>query len=180
MVLNGSSREKGNTERLTNYILKGIEHRTIYLREKTIFPIEDKRHDPEGFQPVSDDYDEVIQDVLQHDIILFSTPLYWYGMSGTMKNFVDRWSQSLRDERFHFKEEISKKIMYVVIAGGDNPKMKALPLIQQFQFIFDFVSASFAGYLIGKGNKPGDVLQDQQALSQAEQLRAELKSIVRQ
>ena len=38
--------------------------------------------------------------------------------------------------------------MYVVIVGGDNPKLKALPLISQFQYIFEFVGSSFEGYII--------------------------------
>lgn len=42
--------------------------------------------------------------------------------------------------------------MYVVIVGGDNPKLKALPLIAQFQYIFDFVGSSFEGYVIGDAN----------------------------
>ena len=39
--------------------------------------------------------------------------------------------------------------MYVVIVGGDNPKVKALPLIAQFQYIFDFVGSSFEVMLLG-------------------------------
>lgn len=178
IVLNGSTRENGNTEQLTNHVLKGIEHTTIFLKDQTILPIEDKRHDAEGFQPVDDDYDTVIKEVLAHDMIIFATPLYWYGMSGPMKNFVDRWSQSLRDERLNFKEEMSKKKMFVITAGGDNAKIKGLPLIQQFQYIFDFVSASFEGYLIGSGNQPGEVLQDKQALQQGEALQKKIKELM--
>jgi len=177
LVLYGSSREKGNTELLTEMVLKGIDYSKIYLREKKILPIEDKRHSPGGFQPVEDDYDEIIREFLDHDVIIFSTPIYWYGMSGSMKNFVDRWSQSLRDSRFNFKDLVGKKKMYVILTGGDHPKVKGLPLIQQFQYIFDFVSAQFCGYIIGEGNKPDDVLQDQQALAQAHQLNEELRQI---
>ncbi|MDQ0860369.1 multimeric flavodoxin WrbA [Bacillus sp. V2I10] len=61
---------------------------------------------------------------------MFVTPLYWYGMSGTMKDFFDLWSQALRDERFSFKENAKDKKAYVIIAGGDSPKIKALPLVQ--------------------------------------------------
>lgn len=174
LVLYGSSRENGNTELLTESVLKGIKHSKIYLREKNIVPIEDKRHSPEGFQPVNDDYDDVIRELLNHDVIFFSTPIYWYGMSGTMKNFVDRWSQSLRDSRYNFKEIMGKKKVYVILTGGDYPKVKGLPLIQQFQYIFDYVSAKFCGYIIGEGNKPNEVLQDQQALAQAKKLNKEL------
>ncbi|WP_243388336.1 flavodoxin family protein [Bacillus kexueae] len=179
VVLNGSTRPNGNTEQLTNHILEGLKYTTIHLKDHTILPIEDKRHDSEGFQPIDDDYDQIIKQVLEANIIIFATPLYWYGMSGPMKNFVDRWSQSLRDQQLNFKEEMSKKKMFVITVGGDNAKIKGLPLIQQFQYIFDFVSASFEGYVIGSGNQPGEVLQDEQALQQAEPLRNKLNRLMK-
>ncbi|CAM3945246.1 flavodoxin family protein [Alicyclobacillus pomorum] len=176
-VLNGSSREHGNTEQLTNLIVDGIPSTKVHLREQRILPIADRRHTPEGFQPVADDYDAIVQSMLTHDAILFATPIYWYGMSGVMKDFVDRWSQSLRDPRYNFKEEIRDKKMYVVAVGGDAPRLKGLPLIQQFQYIFDFVGAEFAGYVIGEANKPGDILKDEQAVAQARWLNEQLKAM---
>jgi multimeric flavodoxin WrbA len=92
-------------------------------------------------------------------------------MSGTMKNFIDRWSQTLRDPKFpDFKTNMSSKQAYVIAVGGDDPYLKGLPLIQQFQYIFDFMGISFKGYVLGKGNKPGDIYQDKQAIFAAEQL----------
>ncbi len=133
-------------------MIEDIETEQIYLRDHTVYPITDQRHDAEGFQSVNDDYEQLTKRMLEHDTIIFATPLYWYGMSGHMKNFVDRWSQSWRDTSLHFKEKNERQKMYVVIVGGDNPKLKALPLIAQFQYIFDFVGSSFEGYVIGDAN----------------------------
>lgn len=176
LVLQGSSREEGNTELLTRLVLEGVPHTSIRLREKNIRAICDQRHDPDGFAAVDDDYDEVIEAVLAHDVILFATPIYWYGMSGHMKNFVDRWSQTLRDKRYSFKQAMAGKQAYVIAVGGDEPRLKGLPLIQQFQYIFGFVGMTYAGYLLGEGNKPGDVLEDMQAVAQAKLLNEVLKS----
>ncbi|MED4989299.1 MULTISPECIES: flavodoxin family protein [Parageobacillus] len=167
LVLNGSSRENGNTEQLTDVILEGVSSTRINIRDFLIQPIVDKRHDPAGFTKVSDDYDQIIELVLQHDVLIFATPIYWYGMSGHMKQFIDRWSQSLRDTRFSFKEEMKKKKAFVIICGGDNPYIKGLPLIQQFQYIFQFMGIEYIGYVIGEGNAPGDVLRDERAIGQA-------------
>lgn len=176
LVLHGSSREAGNTEQLTNLALEGIPHTSIHLREKDIRAIHDQRHDAQGFAPVEDDYDEVVEALLAHDILIFSTPIYWYGMSGHMKNFIDRWSQSLRDSRYAFKDTLAKKHAYVITTGGDEPRLKGLPLIQQFQYIFGFVGMPFDGYLIGEGNKPGDVLADQTAVADAKVFNERLKA----
>lgn len=176
LVLHGSSRDEGNTEQLTNLALEGIPHTSILLREKEIRAIHDQRHDREGFTPVADDYDGVIEAVLAHDILIFSTPIYWYGMSGHMKNFVDRWSQSLRDKRYAFKDSLAQKHAYVITAGGDQPRLKGLPLIQQFQYIFGFVGMPFDGYIIGEGNKPNDILGDKRAIAEAKILNGLLKA----
>lgn len=167
LVLQGSSRENGNTEQLSQLVLQGIPHTQIHLREKNIRAIHDQRHDPEGFTAVDDDYDAIVEAVLEHDVIVFATPIYWYGMSGFMKDFVDRWSQSLRDKRYSFKQALAQKQAFVITTGGDDPRVKGLPLIQQFQYIFGFVGMPFAGYIIGEGNKPGDVLQDKRAVAEA-------------
>jgi multimeric flavodoxin WrbA len=178
LVLYGSSRPRGNSEMLTERIVKDIPHTAIYLRDKHISPIEDKRHHPEGFQPVDDDHDDVVRQLLAHDVLLFVTPLYWYGLSGLMKTFIDRWSQSLRDKRFSFKDGLRGKQTYLIVVGGDQPRLKALPLVQQFQYICDFVGLDFRGYIIGEANQPGDILQDERALFEAERLRDHLKASV--
>jgi multimeric flavodoxin WrbA len=177
LVINGSSRADGNTEQLTAIMLEDLSHTHINLRDYVIEPIIDKRHTVEGFSPVDDDYDQIIQSVLEHDILIFATPLYWYGMSGYMKNFIDRWSQSLRDKRFDFKKEMGMKKGFVVICGGDDPYMKGLPLVQQFQYIFDFVGLEYIGYIIGKGNAPGEVLKDERAIAHANYWNGHLKTL---
>ncbi|NDI34471.1 flavodoxin family protein [Chengkuizengella sediminis] len=163
----GSSRKEGNSEILSEQILNNIEHNKIYLSDKNINPIIDKRHTKEGFSIVEDDYEEILPALFSHNIYIFTTPLYWYGMSGPMKIFFDRWSQYLRDERFDFREEMSKKKAYVIVTGGANPQIEALPLIQQFKYIFNFVNMEFVDYITGRGNEPGDVKEDEAAISKA-------------
>jgi multimeric flavodoxin WrbA len=170
-VIYGGTRPNGNTEILTEYAIQGLDVEKIYLRDYNVQPIVDQRHAEEGFQEINDDYNSIIERILKHDILIFATPIYWYSMSGTMKNFIDRWSQTLRDPKFpDFKTNMSSKQAYVIAVGGDDPYLKGLPLIQQFQYIFDFMGISFRGYVLGKGNKPGDIYQDKQAIFASEQL----------
>lgn len=173
----GSSRENGNTEILTDIVMQDIEHSKIYLRDLTIKPIHDLRHDPNGFQPIEDDYDQIIDALLKSDLFVFSTPIYWYTMSGLMKNMVDRISQAIRDERYpRLREELKKKSAIVITVGGDGPKIKGLPLIQQFNHTFDFLNMKFLNYIIGEGHHPGDIVDDQQAIEEAKSLNQLLKA----
>lgn len=178
-VLQGSTRDGGNTEQLTKVLMEGVPYTEILLREKRILPIHDQRHMEGGFDSVEDDYDEVIRQVLEHDVIVFASPVYWYSISGLLKNFMDRWSQSLRDSRYNFKELMARKTAYAVIVGGDDPRIKALPLIQQLKYSFEFIGLPFAGYVIGKASKPGDIIQDTRAIREAETLNTELRARVR-
>ncbi|MFC4558326.1 flavodoxin family protein [Virgibacillus kekensis] len=177
-VIYGSTRADSNTELLTEQAIQGLDVERIILRNYAIQPIEDGRHAPEGFKDVKDDHKALFSKMVESDIIIFSTPIYWYGMSGTMKNFVDRWSHTMRDPEFaDFKERMAQKQAFLITAGGDDPYLKGLPLVQQFKYICDFVNLPFGGYVLGKANKPGEIKQDKKAMVSAEQLNEQLKVI---
>lgn len=179
LVIDGSQRANGNTETLTNHVLDGIEHAKVYLRELSIKPIHDQRHKEGGFSPVRDDHDNLIEEILASDVIVFSTPIYWYGMSGVMKNTVDRFSQAMRDDRFDLKNKLASKEVYVVACGGDNPRIKGLPLIQQFQYICEFLGMSMKDYIIGQAVKPGEIHEDNRAIQDAQSLNAIVKENIK-
>ncbi|GGB46721.1 NAD(P)H-dependent oxidoreductase [Fictibacillus barbaricus] len=174
-VLFGSSRDHGNTETLTKLALEGMQYTSFYLKNYKVNPIDDLRHTKSGFVKVDDDYDELMREVIHHEILIFATPVYWYGMSGVIKKFIDRFSQSLRDESLNFKDKMGRKKAFVITVGGDNPRIKALPLIQQFQYIFDFSGTEFAGYLIGKANAPHEIQSDSRSISDAMEFRKVLQ-----
>lgn len=170
-VIYGSSRKNGNTELLTEHAIKDYDVERIYLRDYFIKQIVDQRHDEAGFDDVYDDYDKVIGQVYKHDVLIFSTPIYWYTMSGLMKTFIDRWSQTLRDVNFpNFREDMAKKQIYVVAVGGDNPKIKGMPLIHQFQYICDFFGMTLKNYVIARASLPGDIKTDDDAFIRVRQL----------
>ncbi|MFG6147002.1 flavodoxin family protein [Halobacillus sp. B23F22_1] len=174
IVIHGSTRENGNTE----YLAKQAVHEDavhIYLRNHQIDGIIDERHSKEGFKPVADDHHFIIDQMLAHDVIIFATPIYWYSMSSLMKTFVDRISQLVREPGYEsFKEDLKQKEVYVIAVGGDNPKMKGLPLIQQFEYILQFFGSSLAGYLLGEARKPGEIKNNSLALSEAHLLKKKL------
>lgn len=174
-VIYGGTRPNGNTEILTEQAIQGIDVKKIFLRDYNIESIEDLRHTDDGFHDINDDYNAIIDHILPYDVLIFATPIYWYSMSGTMKNFIDRWSQTMRDVKYpDFKTKMSSKKAYVIAVGGDDPTLKGLPLIQQFQHIFNFMGITFDGYILGNGNKPGEILQDKEALFAAEQLQKKI------
>ncbi|WP_327831956.1 flavodoxin family protein [Bacillus swezeyi] len=174
-VICGSSRKNGNTEALADQLIDGLGADKICLRDFHVRPVSDFRHSETRPYYPEDDYRDLLSRVAEKDIIIFATPIYWYGMSGLMKNFIDRWSQTLIEKgREDFKQQMSRKTGYVIAVGDDEPHIKGLPLIQQFQYIFNFMNMTFGGYIIGKGNQPGSILNDSSALFSVNDLRQKL------
>lgn len=79
-VIYGGTRPNGNTEILTEHVIEGMVTEKIYLRDYNIKPIIDMRHSKDGFQDRNDDYNSIIERILPNDILVFSTPIYWYSM----------------------------------------------------------------------------------------------------
>ncbi|MFC4101388.1 flavodoxin family protein [Paenibacillus xanthanilyticus] len=163
-VLYGSSRRGGNSDLLADRLVEGKEAARYYLSGSRIEPIIDYRHTEPGAYP-EDDYRSILDGVLGADTLVIATPIYWYGISAPLKLFIDRWSQSLREDRQGFLEAIRGKRAYLIAVGDDEPGRKGLPIVEQFRHIFDFVGVELAGYALAEGNKPGDVLADAQSLA---------------
>ncbi|MBM7632207.1 flavodoxin family protein [Geomicrobium sediminis] len=178
-VIHGSSREISNTSYLANEVTKGIETANIYLKDLTIHQIIDQRHDADGFDRVHDDYDKIVEVFLTHDVVVFATPLYWYGMSGLMKTMFDRFSQAVRDPEYgdELKDKLAQIEPIVLIVGGDHPRMKALPLLQQFGHALTFLNFQpLSYYIVGDAGKPETMKDDSFAIAQANALNQYLSN----
>lgn len=168
-VLFGRSRENGNTATLTKKILKGHDYQWIDLTKLAFNPVRDVRHESSQILEYNDDYQRVIDQVLESDEVIFASPVYWYSVSGTLKSFIDHWSETLQDPRYQdFKERMQKITFRLVLVGGDSPRIKALPCVQQIEYSLQFLGAHLADYLIGYAEKPDDILHDQYAIKEAE------------
>lgn len=99
LAINGSPKgQYGNTEVLLKPFLEGCieagaEVETIYLKEKNI------KHcngcftcwiQTPGKCIHKDDMEELLDKISQADIMIYATPLYYYTVTGLMKDFMDR------------------------------------------------------------------------------------------
>ncbi|MBQ6060774.1 MAG: flavodoxin family protein [Clostridia bacterium] len=99
LVLNGSPKEKSDTFRMTEAFLKGMnrngEHEVNVIRviDKDIAPCQGcfgcwERMD--GHCVIEDDQNAILDIYREADIIIWSFPLYCYGMPSHLKAFLDR------------------------------------------------------------------------------------------
>jgi multimeric flavodoxin WrbA len=73
------------------------------------------------FNNTNDDFLPAIRHIGDHyDLLLFATPVYWYSMSGIMKNFFDRISDCLKIEKGTGRKLKGKKMAMVSIGSDDK------------------------------------------------------------
>lgn len=70
--------------------------------------------------PDSDEFANLVKKMIAADLVVFSTPVYWYAMSGSMKNFFDRFSNLLRGEHKPLGEALYGKKVRLLSTGSDE------------------------------------------------------------
>ena len=100
LAICGSPR-KGNTEWMLDTLLdkvsgRGIETELVKLRKYSIkrckgcLKCEEVGENRRGECRINDDMKELLPKLLQADILVLGTPVYFEMLSGTLKNFMDR------------------------------------------------------------------------------------------
>lgn len=97
LILSSSPRRGGNSDTLCDEFMRGAVEsgnhvEKIFLRDKTIHPclgcsVCSLHKKP---CPQKDDAAEVIGKMLEADVIVMATPVYFYAMSAQMKTLIDR------------------------------------------------------------------------------------------
>ncbi|MGN0712080.1 MAG: flavodoxin family protein [Anaerovoracaceae bacterium] len=96
IVISSSMRKDGNSESLAKEFVRGAEEaghyiQMIYLREKDINFCQGCLSCKKTQRCViKDDAYKLIEDVRRADAVVFATPIYFYTVCGSLKNFMDR------------------------------------------------------------------------------------------
>ncbi|MDE6709497.1 MAG: flavodoxin family protein [Oscillospiraceae bacterium] len=99
----------------------------------------------EGPCSQNDDMNEIRQKILDSDMIVFVTPLYYYGMSAQLKILIDRFCA--------FNSSIQRKQMksalLAVAWNGDNWTFEALEA--HYKTLVRYLNLKDQGMVLGKG-----------------------------
>lgn len=118
LVINGSPREKGNSDLLCDEFIRGAEEaghqvEKISLRSREIHPC---RACYACFRTGScvqkDDMAEILEKAEAADVLLLASPTYFLTMSGQMKVMIDRLLPKWHD--------LDGKDAYVIVTGHDG------------------------------------------------------------
>ncbi|GAA2773019.1 NAD(P)H-dependent oxidoreductase [Streptomyces rameus] len=168
----GSARAEGNTEllarRAAEQLPVGTEQRWIRLAEQPLPEFTDLRHDSDHVRPASGTVTGRLLDAtLAATDIVIASPVYWYSVSALTKTYLDHWSGWLRTPGLDFKATLAGRTLWGVAALADTEPSVADPYVGTLNNSAAYMGMRFGGVLLGSGSKPGDVLEDTEALARA-------------
>lgn len=169
LFLLGSTRRRGNSEQLAHLAARsmptGATAEWLFLMDYPLPPFVDHRHG-QAYPPPTDAEQTLLAATLRATDIVLVSPLYWYSMSVPLKHYLDYWSAWLRISTVNFRNIMSGKTLWAVVASAGSAE-EAAPLRQTLQLSAVYMHMHWGGFLLGNGSRPGDVLLDTQALREA-------------
>ena len=177
LFLIGSARTGGNTELLARhaaeFLPKNVNKNWLSLNEHPLPVFEDIRHE-EGrkYEIETESASILLNSTLSATDLVIASPVYWYSVSASVKLYLDHWSGWMRVEGVDFRKRMEGKRMWAVTALSDEDFSVADPLIETLRLSAEYMKMTFAGALIGYGNRPGDVLNDAASMDRAREFFA--------
>lgn len=159
LVLSGSPRKNGNSDLLCDQFIKGAreaqhEVTKVFLTDQVIHYCVAcdgcRRH--HGQCVIKDDMSKILEQMIQADVIVLASPVYFYSMDGQMKTMIDRTISRYT--------EIRHKEFYFIATAADSAKSSLHRTIEGFRGFIDCLpGAKEKGVIYGTGVwKKGDVL----------------------
>lgn len=151
LILSGSPRKGGNSDILCEEFAKGAADsgnnvEIIRVAEKKIAPCSGcyycKNHD--GVCVYNDDMTELMHKIIDTDVLVLASPVYFYSIDAQLKAVIDRtvarWT------------EVENKEMYYIVTMADEELSSADTTIACFRGYADCISgAKEMGIIIGNG-----------------------------
>jgi multimeric flavodoxin WrbA len=137
LVINGSTRENGNTDAILKAFMKGVTDGGFNVREAVLRDLtinncigccKCQKEQKCNFQ---DDMTELRDMVMKSNILVFASPIYWCEVTGLMKTFIDRLYF------FHHKENnhliAGKKALIITTLGEKDANYESQVLVEFYK-----------------------------------------------
>jgi len=167
----GSPRKKGNTHILVSKILEGAKKEGA--RGEILFLNDLEIRECDGClvcwkgKPCrkKDDMNRIYPKIIESDVIIFGTPVYWYGPTALMKGFIDRFVYfNCPENRMKIR---GKEAVLAVPFEEESPETVA-PLITSFEKSLQYLEMNLVGKVIVPGvSRKGEILGKEDRLKEA-------------
>lgn len=158
LILSGSPRKNGNSDLLCNEFMKGALEaghsvEKIRVQEKNVgycmacYACREK-----GICAIKDDMSDILQKMIDCDVMVFASPVYFYSIDAQLKAVIDRsvarWT------------EVKNKEFYYIVTAADADREAAETTINCFRGYANCVEgAKEMGIIYGMGTyEKGEVI----------------------
>ncbi len=174
----GSPRRGGNTEILLNAFIDGATQaggqvERLALRELKISPCQEIYHCfKDGTCPIKDDMLPLYDKLLEADVVVLATPIFFYSVTAQAKAFIDR-TQALWARRYRVNMDFPGPDRQGVLlaTAATHGKLLFVGARLVTRYFFDAINVSYAAEICVRGvDDKGDILQKPDVLSAATDL----------
>lgn len=133
----GSARKDSDTRKVVEQLFAPSEIRLLDLLDIKVCP-----YNYAGTYPPDDAFPTLTEALLQHDHLVFATPVYWYAMSGLLKVFFDRLTDIVTIHKKTGRRLLGKKTFLVAVGAEETlPEGFEAP----FQLTSGYLGMAFTG-----------------------------------
>ncbi|BBF41553.1 iron-sulfur flavoprotein [Lachnospiraceae bacterium KM106-2] len=165
LAIVSSPRKGGNSERLCEEFIKGAEQagnntETIFLRDKKIAPcIACEACLNNGGNCVQmDDMADIIEKLVAADVVVLSTPVYYYSISAQLKTMIDRTLAG--------GGRLANKEFYLIATAADGKHAMEVTMSDMEGFVRCVPGSKVKGKVYGSAFRVGEI-EGNPALSEA-------------
>jgi multimeric flavodoxin WrbA len=101
---------------------------------------------------------DICKYILESDLIVYATPIYWFGPSAQLKLVIDR-SMAFMDS--DYDSRIAGKKAVTLITFADNNMDTCKPTLDMFKKSFDLLKLSYTGSIEVPGCTEGGSIKEE-------------------
>lgn len=153
LILTGSPRKNGNSNTLADHFAKGAEeagHQVVRFDAafKNVHPCTGCNScGMNGPCIFKDDFEFVRQHIVDADMVVFATPMYYFGISAQLKAVIDRF--------YAVNGQIHRpKKAALIMTYADNSPEKEGVIINHYNVLLNYLGWQDAGQIIAPGVWP--------------------------
>lgn len=154
VILFGSPRKDGNTHALVDAFARRLREKqhevsVLYLSDLNICPCRGCLSCLEkGECPIDDDMEQVRRHIMEAEVVVYATPIYWFGPSAQLKLVMDR---SLAFLDADYSSRVRGKKAVTLITCADESHDTCQPALDMFRKTFELLGMTYAGHVEAVG-----------------------------
>lgn len=173
LVLTGSPRENGNSNTLASHFIRGAREAG---HEVTRFDAASSNIHPciacnscgmNGPCVFKDDFETVREHLVPADLVVFATPMYYFGISAQLKAVIDRFYA------VNGSIHVPKKAI-LLMTYANNSRRNESPILTHYEVLLEYLGWTDTGRIIAPGVWPAGAINSTPFPEQAYQLGKQL------